>query len=83
LFVTLGELLPMNPVDNEDVPLPTAAKPPKVRPRRLGAIFLAIFAAQYTIIAICVGLSVAGTLHYQVTPQIVAKFEAIAAALKR
>jgi hypothetical protein len=83
LFVTLGELLPMNPVDNEDVPLPTAAKPPKVRPRRLGAIFLAIFAAQYTIIAICVGLSVAGTLHYQVTPQIVTKFEAIAAALKR
>jgi hypothetical protein len=73
----------MRTADDEDVRLLTAAKPPEVRPRRLGAIFLAIFAAQYTIIAICVGLSVAGTLNYQVTPQIVAKFEAIAAALKR
>ena len=39
--------------------------------------------AQYTIVAIVVSLSVAGTLRYLVTPQIVAKFEMIAAALKR
>jgi len=38
---------------------------------------------RYTIVAILVSLSVAGTLRYQVTPQIVEKFEAIAAALKR
>jgi len=73
----------MSAVDDEDVRLLNAAKPRKVRPSPLGAIFLAIFAAQYTIIAICVGLSVTGVLHYQVTPQILAKFEAIAAALKR
>lgn len=73
----------MSAVDDEDVVLPNAAKPQKVRPRPLRAAFLAIFAAQYTIIAICVGLSAAGVLHYQVTPQIIAKFEAIAAALKR
>ena len=34
-------------------------------------------------IAIVVSLSVACILHYLVTPQIVAKFEMIAAALKR
>lgn len=73
----------MSAVEDDDIPLLDAAKPSKVRPHRLGAIFLAVLTAQYTIIAICVGLSVAGTLHYQVTPQIVARFEAIAAALKR
>jgi hypothetical protein len=44
---------------------------------------LAVLTTQYTIVAIVVGLSVAGILRYQVTPQIVAKFEAIEAALKR
>jgi hypothetical protein len=39
--------------------------------------------AQYTIVAVVVGLSIAGILRYVVTPQIVAKFEAIEAALKR
>jgi len=39
--------------------------------------------AQYTIVAMIVGLSVAGILRYVVTPQIVAKFEAIDAAMKR
>ena len=39
--------------------------------------------AQYTIVSMIVGLSVAGILRYVVTPQIVAKFEAIEAALKR
>ncbi len=45
-------------------------------------ILLAMF-AQYTIVSLLVGLSVAGTLRYFVTPQIVAKFEALNAALKR
>jgi hypothetical protein len=40
-------------------------------------------AAQYTIVAVVVGLSIAGILRYVVTPQIVARFEAIEAALKR
>ena len=39
--------------------------------------------AQYTIVTLIVGLSVAGILRYVVTPQLVAKFEAIEAALKR
>ena len=60
-----------------------AARPPKVRRRRLRAILLAVLMAQYTIVAIIVSLSVAGILRYLVTPQIVAKFEAIEAALKR
>ena len=44
---------------------------------------MAVLTAQYTIVAILVGLTVAGTLRYLVTPQIVARFEAIEAALKR
>ena len=71
----------MSNVESEGAPL-TAVKPPKAQPDRLHAIFLAVFTAQYTIIAICVSLSVAGTLRYLVAPQIVARFEAIAAALK-
>ena len=55
---------------------------PKPRPRRLRAI-LAVLTAQYTMVAIVVGLSVMAVLRYLVTPQIVAKFEMIAAALKR
>ena len=74
----------MSTVEGEDaatlLPLPP---PPKVRRRRMRAILLAVFTAQYTIVAILVSLSVAGTLRYLVTPQIVEKFEAIAAALKR
>ena len=34
-------------------------------------------------IAVVVGLSVAATLHYLVTPQVLAQFEAIEATLKR
>ena len=58
------------------------AKPPKVRRRRLRSILLALM-AQYTLVSIGVGLTIAGILRYVVTPQIVAKFEAIEAALKR
>jgi hypothetical protein len=72
----------MSTVEGEDALLLVATKPPKVRRRRLRSILLALM-AQYTIIATIVGLSVAGILHYVVTPQIVAKFEAIEAALKR
>jgi hypothetical protein len=71
----------MSTVEGEDALLLAAAKPPKVR-RRLRSILLALM-AQYAIIAMIVGLSVAGILRYVVTPQIVAKFEAIEAALKR
>ena len=54
------------------------------RPRRrpLRRILLAL-ATQYVIIAAVVGVSVAATLHYLVTPQVVAQFEAIEDALKR
>ena len=72
----------MSTVEGEDALLLVATKPPKVRRRRLRSILLALM-AQYTIIAMVVGLSVAGILSYVVTPQIVAKFEAIEAALKR
>ncbi len=51
--------------------------------RRVGVIVLTIFVTQYTVTTLLVGLSVAGTLHYFVTPQIVAQFEAIATELKR
>jgi hypothetical protein len=51
--------------------------------RRLPGVLLAVFSAQYIIVAIGTGLSVAGTLHYLVTPKIVATFEALAVALKR
>jgi cell division septal protein FtsQ len=72
----------MSTVEGEDAHLLAAAKRPKVRRRRLRSILLAL-TAQYTLVAIVVGLSVAGILRYQVTPQIVAQFEAIEAALKR
>ncbi|MFG3597279.1 hypothetical protein [Bradyrhizobium sp. RDI18] len=71
----------MSTVEGEDALL-AAAKPPKVRRRRLRAILLALM-TQYAIVAVVVGLSLAAMLRYLVTPQIVAKFEAIEAALKR
>lgn len=51
--------------------------------RRLPGLLLAVFTAQYIIVAIGTGLALAGTLHYVVTPKIVATFETLAAALKR
>jgi hypothetical protein len=70
----------MSAVDGEQAPVLSPARPLQ-RPRYLRMILLAIF-AQYTIVSLVVGLSVAATLRYFVTPQIVAKFEALAAALK-
>ena len=72
----------MSTAEGEDaLPLATA-KPQKVRRRPLRRILLTL-ATQYAIIATIVGLSVAVTLHYLVTPQIVARFEAIEAAFRR
>ena len=68
-------------VDEPDVALAAAASAPKKR-RRWLRIAIIVFTAQYTITAIIVGASVAGVLHYLVTPQVVAQFEAISAALK-
>jgi predicted secreted protein len=70
----------MNAGEDQHAPILTAARAP-ARPRYLRMILLAMF-AQYTIVSLVVGLSVAGTLRYFVTPQIVAKFEALNAALK-
>jgi hypothetical protein len=72
----------MSTVEDEDALIRAAASAPKIRRRPLRAILLAVFTAQYTIVAIAVCVTVAGTLHYLVTPQIVARFESIAAALK-
>ena len=72
----------MSAVEGEGDAILAAASAPKVRRRRLRSILLALM-AQYTIVTLIVGLSVAGILRYVVTPQLVAKFEAIEAALKR
>jgi hypothetical protein len=52
------------------------------RPRYLRKILLTIF-AQYALVSLITGLSLAALLRTYVTPQIVAKFQAIAAALKQ
>jgi hypothetical protein len=72
----------MSAVEGEGAAILAVASAPKVRRRRLRSILLALM-AQYTIVAMVVGLSIAGILRYVVTPQIIAKFEAIEAALKR
>jgi hypothetical protein len=72
----------MSAVEDEGAAILTVASAPKVRRRRLRSILLVLM-AQYTIVTMIVGLSVAGILRYVVTSQIVAKFEAIEAALKR
>ena len=72
----------MSTVEGEDALPLAAAKPQKVRRRPLRRILLTL-ATQYVIIATFVGLSVAATLHYLVTPHVVAQFEAIEAAFKR
>lgn len=58
------------------------ARPQKPRRRPLRRILLTL-ATQYVIIAGIVGLTVAVTLHYLVTPQVVAQFETIERAFKR
>ncbi|NOJ41922.1 hypothetical protein [Bradyrhizobium australiense] len=72
----------MSSVEGEDDAILAVAPAPKVRRRRLRTIFLAVFTAQYTLVALAAGLTIAGILRYLVTPKIVAQFEAIAAAFK-
>jgi hypothetical protein len=73
----------LSALGEEETPLPAAVQQPRRRWRRLLMMVLTVLAAQYTITSIIVGVSVAATLRYFVTPQIVAKFEALAIALKR
>ena len=71
----------MSTLENEDSLL-AGARSPNARRRPLRTILLALL-TQHIIIAGAVGLTVAVTLHYCVTPQIVATFETLEAALKR
>ena len=73
----------MRAIEGDDTRILAVAPAPKTRGRRFSAALFAVFTAQYTLVAMAVGLTVAGVLRYLVTPQIVAKFEAIEAALKR
>ena len=73
----------MRAIESDDTRILAVASAPKTRRRRFRAALFAVFTAQYTLVAMAVGLTVAGVLRYLVTPQIVAKFEAIEAALKR
>ena len=67
----------------EELSVQAPSRPPRASWRRVGVIVLTIFVTQYTVTTLLVGLSVGATLHYLVAPQIVAKFDAIATALRR
>jgi hypothetical protein len=69
-------------VETEGLLIPAAGKRPNVWLRRLRGALVAVFTAQYTIVAIGVGVSVAATLRYLVTPKIVATFDALTVALR-
>jgi hypothetical protein len=73
----------LSALEGEEAPLLAVEQPPRSRLRRVLMVVLAVLVAQYTITSMIVGVSVAATLRYFVTPQIVAKFEALATALKR
>jgi hypothetical protein len=73
----------LSALDGEGTPLLAVERLPRSRWRRVLMVVLAVLVAQYTITSVIVGVSVAATLRYFVTPQIVAKFEALAIALKR
>ena len=70
----------MSAVEEQQAPPPAAGRMPPA-PRYLRRILLTI-SAQYALVSLLVGLSVAGVLRTFVTPQITAKLQAIAAALK-
>ena len=72
----------MSAAEGEDAAIVAVGRAPKPRRRGLRSILLALM-AQYTLVSTGIGLTVVGILRYVVTPQIVAKFEAIEAALKR
>jgi hypothetical protein len=67
--------------DIAEIPHGAADRPRTPMLRALRRVLLGII-TQYIIIAVSVGLTLAATLHYYVTPQIVAQYEAIAKALK-
>ena len=73
----------MSTIEGEDALVPIAATAPKKVRRRLLRAILTVLTAQYSMVAVIVSLTVAATFRYLVTPQIVDKFEAISAALKR
>lgn len=70
----------MSSAESEDAFL-AAAVPRQARQRPLRRILLTLL-TQYVIIATVVGLSLAATLHFVVTPKIVAQFEVIEAAFR-
>jgi hypothetical protein len=70
-------------LEHDDAPPPIATPRPRSRLRRIGAMVLMALIAPYTLIALVAGLSVAATLRYLVTPQIVATFVALNDALQR
>jgi hypothetical protein len=65
-----------------DLLMPAARRRSSGWLRRVLGALLAVVTAQYIIVAVGAGLSVAGALRYGVTPKIVATFEALAVALK-
>lgn len=71
----------MSTAESDDALL-AVARPQKVRRHPLRRVLLTLV-TQYVIIASIVGATIAVTLHYVVTPQVVAQFEAIEAAFKR
>ena len=73
----------MRAMEGDEGGILAVASVPKTPRRRFRAALVAVLTAQYTLVVIVVVPTVAGVLHYLVTPQIVAKFEAIEAALKR
>lgn len=73
----------MSTIEQDDTPPLIATPRPRSRLRRIGGMVLMSFIAQYTLVALVVGSSVAATLYYLVTPQIVATFMALSDALKR
>jgi len=70
----------MSSIEHRDAFTFAATRLPK--PRRLRAV-LAMFILQYAMVAILVCLGAFYIVRYMVTPQIIARLELIAAALKR
>jgi hypothetical protein len=60
----------LSALETEETPLLAADRRPRSQLRRLLMVVLAVLAAQYTVTSLIVGVSVAATLRYFVTPQI-------------
>jgi hypothetical protein len=70
----------MSSIEDKDAFTFAATRLPK--PRRLHAV-LAMFMLQYAMVAILICLGAFYIVRYMVTPQIIARFEMVVAALKR